>query len=48
MSMQTNFVCELCELSLPQSPSWEEFCIHCNIQMLESDLSILKVIVNAL
>jgi hypothetical protein len=44
MSMQPDFVCENCELDLPQSPIWEEFCIPCHIAMLESDIDMLHAV----
>jgi hypothetical protein len=40
MTIQDGFICENCELPLAQSPTWEEFCIYCTIEMLRSDIEI--------
>jgi len=40
LSIQDGFICEKCELPLKQSPTWEEFCIYCTIEMLRSDIEI--------
>jgi hypothetical protein len=36
--IQDGFICNHCELPLPQSPTWEEFCIYCTMMMLENDM----------
>jgi hypothetical protein len=40
MAIQDGFICDHCELPLPQSPTWEEFCIYCTIEMLRNDIEI--------
>jgi len=40
LSIQDGFICDHCELPLPQSPTWEEFCIYCTIEMLRNDIEI--------
>lgn len=37
-----NFSCYHCEQNLPQSPTWEEYCVYCCITFLEADIEINK------
>lgn len=38
----SDFVCFHCEQSHPQSPTWEweEYCVWCCIEFLESDIEL--------
>jgi hypothetical protein len=38
----SDFICQNCELSLPQSPTWDELCIYCTMMMLENDMQLNK------
>lgn len=38
LAIQGYFLCECCEMNLPQSPTMPEMCIPCAIDMLYSDI----------
>ena len=40
LAIQDGFICDHCEMPLPQSPTWEEFCVYCTIEMLRNDIEI--------
>ena len=47
LAIQDGFICDHCELPLPQSPTWEEFCIYCTMMMLHNDIEINKEVFQA-
>lgn len=38
LAIQDSFICEHCEMNLPQSPTMREMCILCAIDMLYCDI----------